>query len=213
MLLRRSDLDLVGVAVQRHFQLSEGRGLDLVCVLKLLDPVGFFALETRHLALDLHALVVLLVDAADELGPLLLALNLCLHVAHLEALLLLVADHLLHRLGFQFLGVLLDRNHLLVLLTLLFLELGFTEVALGLAHLLVTDGFLLLGARHRVPHLLLVLLMGSLLREAHLLVEVVLVALADANDITGFLFGFLNFFPGLKVITDRASSLLSSLPA
>ena len=198
MLLCRSDLDFVGVAVKRHFQFSEGRGLNLICVLKLLDPVGLLTLKTRHLALDLHALVVLLVDAADELGSLLLTLDLLLHVSHLKALLFLVADHLFHRFGLELFGILLDCDHLLVLLAFLLQEFGLTEVPLRLVHLLVADGFLLVGARHVVPHLLLALLEGTLLRESHLVVEVVLVTLADAYDISSFLFGFLDFFPGLK---------------
>ena len=199
MLLGRSDLDLMRVAVEGHLQFSEGRGLNLICVLQFLDPVGLLALETRHLTLNLHAFVILLVDAADELGSLLLTLDLLLHVAYLEAFLLLVANHLLHGLGLELLGMLLDRNHLLVLLTFLLQALGLAEVPLGLVHLLVAYGLFLVGAGHVVPVLQLALIIGTLLGDSHLFVEVVLVALANAHDVAGLLLSLLDFLPGLEI--------------
>lgn len=197
-MLRGSHLDLVRVAVQRDFQLAEDGGLHLICVLQLFDPVGLLALETRHLALDLHALVVLFVNAADEFRPLLLTLNLCLHVAHLNALLLLVANHLLHALGLQLLGVLLHLDHLLVLLALHLETLCLAEVLLGLLHLLLTNRLLLLGAREVVPVLQLALLHRSLLHQSHFLILVLQVALAYPSDVVSLLLSLFNLFPSLQ---------------
>ena len=197
-MLGGSNLDLMRVAVQGYFQLSEDCGLNLICVLQLFDPVGLLAFETRYLALDLHALVVLFVNAAKELGSLLLTLNLCLHAAHLNAFFLLVANHLLHALGLQFLRVFLHLNHLLVLLALQLETLCLSEVFLGLLHLLLTDCLLLLGARQVVPVLQLAFLHGTLLDLSHFFILVLQVALAYSRDVVSLLLSLFNLFPGLQ---------------
>lgn len=86
----------VRVSVQRNFQLPEGRCLNLIGVLQLLYPLRLLLLQARHLSLDLHALLVFLIDSSNELGALLLTFHVLLHAAHFSALILLVLYHLLH---------------------------------------------------------------------------------------------------------------------
>lgn len=139
-------LQLGSVSVQSSLELSKCRGLDLICVLQTSDPLGLFALKSGDLPLDLHSLLILLVDLPDEFLSLLLALVFFLHHAHLDSLVLLVPHHLFHALGFQSLGPLLNLDHLLVLLSFGFQALSLAVVLLGLGHLLHSDGLLLVVA-------------------------------------------------------------------
>jgi len=118
--LARSDLNLVGIAIKRAFQFSEGSRLYLVCVLQLLNPFSLFRFQTCNLAFDLHSLLVFFVDSADEFLALLLTLLVFLHEPLLCSFVFLISNHLFHALGFQLFGTFLDAYHFLVLLTLLF---------------------------------------------------------------------------------------------
>ena len=99
VLLGGRDLNLIWVPIEGHLQLAEGSRLHLVGVLQLLDPLGLLVLQSGHLTLDLHAFLILLVDAANQLGPLLLSLQVRLHIAHLLLLGLRVEYLLAHGLG------------------------------------------------------------------------------------------------------------------
>lgn len=57
----------MGISIQSHFQFAEGSSLHLVGVLQLFNPVGFFALETSHFALNGHTLFVFFINTANEL--------------------------------------------------------------------------------------------------------------------------------------------------
>jgi hypothetical protein len=143
--------------------------LNLICVLQLLYPLCLLLLQARHLSFDLHALLILLVNSADELCALLLTLHVLLHAAHLGAFILLVFYHLLHRLRLQFFSPFLDRNHLFVLSSFLLQTFSLTEVLFGLGHLLVADSFLLCLAEVSVFLCQLPLFLLSLLLQAHFL--------------------------------------------
>lgn len=71
------------VTIKGDFQLTKGRCLNLVSVLQLLNPISLFALKAVDLALNSHALFVLLVDFANKLCTLLLAFHLLLHITGL----------------------------------------------------------------------------------------------------------------------------------
>ncbi len=169
----------------------------LVCVLQLSDPLGLFLLESGYFSLDLHPLLVFLVDAADQILSLLQPFLLFLHHADLHGLVLLVPDHLLHALGLKLLSALLDANHFLVLLSLSLKTLSLPVVFLSLGHLLVADSLLLVQTDLLVPHLQLVLLLLALLGQSQLLVLSFSVALSHIDDVVGLLLGLLDFLPGL----------------
>ena len=67
----RSSLVLVSgqsvhVAVKGDLELAKGLRLNLTRVLQFADPVGLLLLKASHLRLNLHSLVVFLVDLPDE---------------------------------------------------------------------------------------------------------------------------------------------------
>ncbi len=190
-------LELGRIPIQSRLQFAECSRLYLVCVLQLSNPLRLLLLEPSNLSLDLHALLVLLVNATDQVLSLLQPFLLFLHHAHLHCLVLLVPDHLLHSLGLELLCAFLDIDHLLVLLSLSFETFSLTIVFLGLCHLLVADSLLLVQTVLLVAHLQLVLLLLSLLGQSHLLVLSLGIALSDIDNVVGLLLGLLNFFPGL----------------
>lgn len=106
---------LCRVAVERRFEFAKRGRLYLICVLKFADPFGLFSLESRDLTLNLHALLVFFIDAANQLLALLETLTLFFKHALLEGLFLLGTYHILHILVFKGLVLLLDLTHLLVL--------------------------------------------------------------------------------------------------
>jgi hypothetical protein len=125
--------------------------LNLISVLQPLYPLCFFVLQPRHFSLNLHAFLILLVDSADQLRTLLLALHVLLHAPHLGRFIFLILDHLFHRLSLQLLSAFLYSDHFLVLGPLHLKTLSFSKVLLCLSHLLLADGILLLFALSCVP--------------------------------------------------------------
>lgn len=140
----------MGVSVQSNFQLTKCSSLYLVSVLQFLNPFGFIALKASNLALNRHALLIFLVNFADEFSALLLSLHLLLHVASLKSLLFLVANHLLHRFVFELLSVLLNLDHLFMLVALTLDVLRVDDVLRMLLHLLLSNGFLLFVAHNLI---------------------------------------------------------------
>ena len=130
----------------------------------------------------------------------LLTLLLLLHESLLSCLVFLIPNHLLHTLGFQLLSPLLNADHFLVLLALLFEPFCLTIVAFGLAHLLASDCLFLLHTDVLVSDHQLSLILLSLLRKSHLLVKRFGVSLSHVNNVVSLLFSFFNFFPGLNVM-------------
>lgn len=147
-LLGRGDLHLMRVSVKSDLQFAEGSCLHLVSILKLFNPLSFVALKAGDFALNSHTLLVLFVNLANKFSTLRLSLHLLLHVASLKSFLFLVANHLLHRFVFKLLGVLLDLNHLLVLVALALNILRVIDVLGMLCHLLTFNGFLLFCTHH-----------------------------------------------------------------
>lgn len=186
-----------GVPIQSSLKLSERSRLYLVCVLQFTDPLCLLSLESGNFPLDLHALLVLLVDLVDQLTALVKALLLLVHHAHLDGLVLLVAHHLFHALGLQLLRSLLDLDHFLVLSAFRLQTLSFTVVLLGLSHLLVADGFLLVESLLLVAHLEFTLLMFPLHLKCVFEVGRFSISMAHVDDVVSLLLSFLNLFPSL----------------
>jgi len=57
----------MGIAIQSDFQLAEGSSLDLVSVLQLFNPVGFFALQTSNFTFNGHTLFIFFINFANKL--------------------------------------------------------------------------------------------------------------------------------------------------
>jgi len=106
---------LCRVAIERRFEFAKRGRLHLIGVLELADPLSLLSLESRHLAFNLHALLVLLVDAANQLLTLLETFTLFFKHALLKGLFLLGTNHIFHVLVFEGLVLLLDLAHLFVL--------------------------------------------------------------------------------------------------
>ena len=186
------------VSVQRLFQLPESSCLNLICVLQLPYPLCLLLLQTSHLSLDLHPLFILFINLSNQLGALLLSLNVLLHTAHLDALVLLVLDHLLHWLRLQLLSAFVDFYHLFVLGAFLLEFLCLSVILICLVFLLVANSFLLRPAEVKIFLFQLLLLFLSLLLEAHFFMHVFIVALTDIYYLVCLVLGLLNFFPGLR---------------
>jgi len=186
------------VSVQRLFQLPESSCLNLICVLQLLYPLCLLLLQTRNLCLNLHALLILFINSSYQLGALLLSLHVFLHAAHLDALVFLVLDILLHWLRLQILNVFIDCYHLFVLGRFLLELLCLSEILFGLSLLLVDDSFLLRLAEVLIFLLQVILFLLSLLLETHFFMHVLVVSLTDIYYFICFVLGLLNFLPGLQ---------------
>jgi hypothetical protein len=171
--------------------------LYLVCVLQFTDPLSLFSFQSRHFPLNLHALLILLVNLADKFLSLVQTLLLFLHHAHLDSLVLLVAHHLLHALCLKFLSALLNLDHFLVLGTLCLQALSLTVILLGLSHLLVADGLFLVKAVLLVAHLKLALLLFTLDLQGVLVVSSFSISLAHMNDVSSLLLGLFDLLPCL----------------
>lgn len=65
----------IWIAVKRHFKLPERLGLNLTCILKFLNPLGFFLFESIDFGLDLYSLLILLINAPYQVESLLLPLE------------------------------------------------------------------------------------------------------------------------------------------
>lgn len=118
-----------------------------------------------------------------------------------DAFLLLALNHLLHGFILKLLGALLHRNHFFMLHLLLLQTLRFVASTHPDGVLVVHDGVLLLQAS---------LVECLALHGLHVLLVVVLicfgvgshnVALTDFQDVLGLLLSFLNFLPGLLLLS------------
>jgi hypothetical protein len=103
------------VVVERVVQIGKRLLLELVRLLQLLDPVGFFGLQQCDLLFDLNAFFIFFVNLPDQLESLLLSLEVLLLPAHRDLLVLLRAHQLLHALRLGHLRVFLQSDHLCVL--------------------------------------------------------------------------------------------------
>jgi hypothetical protein len=186
-----------GITIQSRLELSERSSLYLVCVLQFTDPLSLFSLQSCHFPLDLHALLVFLVDLADKLLSLVQTLLFLLHHTHLNSLVFLVAHHLLHALGLKLFSSLLDLNHFLVLGTLCLQALSLTVVLLGLSHLLAADGLFLVKTVLLVAHLKFALLLFTLDLQGVLVVGSFSISVTYVNDVVSFLLGLLDLLPCL----------------
>lgn len=186
------------VSIQSRLEFAERSRLYLVCVLQFTDPLGFLSFQSRYLSLNLHALLVFLINLSDQLVSLLETLLLLLHHTHFHGLVFLVAHHLLHALGLKLFSALLNLDHLLVLGALCFLTLGLAIVLFSLGHLLVADGFFLVKTVLLIAHLKFAFLLLSLHLEMVLLVGRFSISLADVDDVGCFLLSLLDLLPGLE---------------
>ena len=116
----------------------------------------------------------------------------------LNLLLLLVADHLFHRLSLQLIGALLNLNHFFVLRFLLLETLRFKEVLLGLRHHVVSNLLSLLLALKTVTFLSFTLFSVALGLESRLLLLLLLVPNAHLHDVAGLLLSLFNLLPCLN---------------
>lgn len=189
--------EAVRVAVQGDFKLAEGGRLHLACVLQLADPLGLLLFEAGDLGLNLNSLFIFLVNSPDQVQALLLPLEGVFLLAQVPLLLLLVADHVLHRLRLDLLALLLQVDELLVLLALALQLVGFASVSLGLLLIVELDGLLLVLAVLSVTlHAIAVL--GLLLRtDQVLLLAVLRVALPHLHDVDRLFLSLLDFLPSL----------------
>ena len=148
--------------------------------------------------MNLNSLLVFLVNAADQVKPLLLALQGLLLGSQLLLLFLLAANHVLHRLSLKLVRLLLHFDHFLVLLALLLKSVGLVGVAILLFLLIEHDRLALplaVAGQFLRP---LSFLLGPLRCLVLLLVARLEVALAHFHNLDGLLLGILDFFPCLS---------------
>ena len=102
--------------------------LQLVRVLQLFDPVGFFGFKAGDLLLDLKAFFIFFVNLSYQLEALLLALKFLFSLPLFNLFLFFGTDHLFHRLRPHFFLFFLHSDHLFVLQTLFFQSCSFLGV-------------------------------------------------------------------------------------
>lgn len=196
----------MGVTVKSDLQFTEGSSLNLVSILQLLNPLGFVALKAGDFALNSHTLFVLFINFTNKFTALLLSLHLLLHVTSLKSFLFLITNHLLHRLVFKLLSMLLDLDHFLMLVALTLNILRVINILGMLIDLLVFDGILLFSTNHLVFIGQSSFLGRAHLSNCHLLGSVISIALTHMNNIGGLFLGLLNFFPCLLFLLLQESN-------
>jgi len=127
------------VSIQCNLKFAEGLRLNLACVLQFSYPVRFLFFKASDLRLNLNSLLVFFVDTTDQVEPLLLTLQGLLLGAQLLLLLFLPADHVLHGLGLELVGLLLHVDHLLMLHALLLESIGLSSVTIAMVVLIEPD--------------------------------------------------------------------------
>ena len=100
-------------------------------------------------------------------------------------------------LSFNFIGPFLHVDHFLVLGALLFQSRSFARISLSLVIFVVRDGMFLVFTSLHVSIVELLVVLGALLSQGHLLVSCLLVSLAYFHNINGLLLGLCDFFPSL----------------
>lgn len=203
-------IQLVRVTIQSRFKLIKSCCLHLISVLQPSNPFSLLSLQSSNLTLNLHSLLILLINLSNQLLSLHKSQTFFFHQTIFNRLFFLITHHLLHTSSFQLLSVLLDSYHFLVLFTFCFKSLCVTKVFFCLTHLLVLNCCLLLLSELLIFHHKSVFFFLTLLFKVQLFLLGICVALSYSYYVIGFLFCFLNFFPCLQEIAMEYLTFCSS---